>query len=226
LKALKDKKITGEDLILAWEKPLRDVAGALGASTDMTEGYAQPGATALARAEALVIQNAEMAELISEMEVELGSTELVVRETERLQRQLKEIEALFRPNQARVFREGNDLLMRLIGLSFPVGQAVIQTEYYGILRQVQQALAVYPNSRIVIEGHTDSQGSDEANMRLSQERADAVRFYLIANQGIPAERITAVGYGENRPIASEATAEGRAQNRRIDVVVKDARSVN
>lgn len=226
LKSLKEKKITGEDLILAWEKPLRDVAGALGASTDMTEGYEQPGATALSRANTLVAQNAEMAERITEMEVALGSSELVVQESERLQRQLKEIEALFQPNQAQVLREGNDLLMRLIGLSFPVGQAVIQTEYYGILRQVQQALAIYPNSAVVIEGHTDSQGSDETNMRLSQERADAVRIYLVANQGIAADRITAVGYGENRPIASEATAEGRAQNRRIDVVIKDARSFN
>jgi len=224
LKALKEKKITGEELVLGWEKPLRDVAGALGTSTDMTEGYAAPGAAALSRAKSLTAQNAEMSARVAELEVELGSTELVVQETERLQRQLKEIEALFQPNEARVFREGNDLIMRLIGLSFPVGQNVIQTEYYGILRQVQQALAVYPDSMVVIEGHTDSQGSDETNMRLSQERADAVRMYLVANQGLSASRATAVGYGEGRPIAPDGTAEGRAQNRRIDVVIKDARA--
>jgi OOP family OmpA-OmpF porin len=224
LKALKDKKMTGEELILAWEKPLRDVAGALGTSTDMTEGYAAPGAAALDRANSVTAQNAEMEARITALELELGSSELVVQETERLQSQLREIEALFKPNEARVFREGNDLIMRLVGLSFPVGQSVIQTEYYGILRQVQQALAIYPESMVVIEGHTDSQGSDETNMRLSQERADAVRMYLVANQGLSASRATAVGYGEGRPIASDATAEGRAQNRRIDVVIKDARA--
>jgi len=224
LKELSDKKFSGEDLILAWEKPLRDVAGALGVSTDMTEGYAQPGAASLSQATSLVAQNAEMAARITAMEVALGSSELVVQETERLQQELTGIEALFQPNEARVFREGNDLIMRLIGLSFPVGQAVIQTEYYGILRQVQQALAVYPNSMVVIEGHTDSQGSDATNMRLSQERADAVRMYLIANQGLAASRATAAGYGEGRPIASDSTAEGRAKNRRIDVVIKDARA--
>jgi OOP family OmpA-OmpF porin len=224
LKEMNDNKFSGEDLILAWEKPLRDVAGALGVSTDMTEGYAQPGAAALSQANSLNAQNAEMAARITEMEVALGSSELVVQETERLQQELKGIEALFQPNEARVFREGNDLIMRLVGLSFPVGQAVIQTEYYGILRQVQQALAVYPNSMVVIEGHTDSQGSDATNMRLSQERADAVRMYLVANQGLAASRATAVGYGEGRPIASDSTPEGRAQNRRIDVVIKDARA--
>jgi len=224
LKELSDKEFSGEDLILAWEKPLRDVAGALGVSTDMTEGYAQPGAAALSQANSLVAQNAEMVARITEMEVALGSSELVVQETERMHKELTEIEALFQPNEARVFREGNDLIMRLVGLSFPVGQAVIQTEYYGILRQVQQALAVYPNSMVVIEGHTDSQGSDATNMRLSQERADAVRMYLIANQGLAASRATAAGYGEGRPVASDSTAEGRAQNRRIDVVIKDARA--
>jgi outer membrane protein OmpA-like peptidoglycan-associated protein len=224
LKELSDKKFSGEDLILAWEKPLRDVAGALGVSTDMTEGYAQPGTAALSQANSLVAQNAEMTARITEMEVALGSSELVVQETERMHKELTEIEALFQPNEARVFREGNDLIMRLVGLSFPVGQAVIQTEYYGILRQVQQALAVYPNSMVVIEGHTDSQGSDATNMRLSQERADAVRIYLVANQGLAASRATAVGYGEGRPVASDSTAEGRAQNRRIDVVIKDARA--
>jgi OOP family OmpA-OmpF porin len=224
VKALKDKKMTGEDLILAWEKPLRDVAGALGTSTDMTEGYAAPGAAALDRANSVTAQNAEMEARITALELELGSSELVVQETERLQSQLKEIEAQFDPNEARVFREGNDLIMRLVGLSFPVGQSVIQTEYYGILRQVQQALAIYPDSMVVIEGHTDSQGSDETNMRLSQERADAVRMYLVANQGLSASRATAVGYGEGRPIAPDGTAEGRAQNRRIDVVIKDARA--
>jgi OOP family OmpA-OmpF porin len=224
LKELSGKKISGEDLILAWEKPLRDVAGALGVSTDMTEGYAQPGAAALSQANSLIAQNSEMAARITEMEVALGSSELVVQETERLQKELTEIEALFQPNEARVFREGNDLIMRLVGLSFPVGQAVIQTEYYGILQEVQRALAVYPNSMVVIEGHTDSQGSDATNMRLSQERADAVRMYLVANQGLAASRATAVGYGEDRPIASDSTAEGRAQNRRIDVVIKAARA--
>ena len=224
LKALKDKKMTGEELILAWEKPLRDVAGALGTSTDMTEGYAAPGAAALDRANSVTAQNAEMEARITALELELGSSELVVQETERLQSQLREIEAQFNPNEARVFREGNDLIMRLVGLSFPVGQSVIQTEYYGLLQQVQQALSIFPDDNIVIEGHTDSTGSDELNLRLSRERADSVAQYLIANLGMSQARVKSVGYGKNRPIANNETSEGRALNRRIDVVIKNARA--
>lgn len=224
VRALDKKDISGEDLILQWEKPLRDVAGALGASTDMTSGYATPGAESLARAQDLTAKNAEMAARINELEVALGGTEVVVEETERMQRQLKEVEALFRPDQANILREGNDMILRLIGLSFPVGDAVIQTQYFGILTQVQKAISIFPDSPIVVEGHTDSSGSDDLNMKLSQDRATAVREYLIANLGLPAARVTAVGYGKNRPIASNETAEGRAQNRRIDVVIKNARA--
>ena len=176
------------------------------------------------RAMEAVAANEEMTARINELEVALGSTELVVEETERLERELQQVESLFGADQARVFRERNDMIIRLVGLSFPVGDAVIQTQYYGLLRQVQKAISVYPDSPIIIEGHTDSQGGDEANMQLSQERADAVREYLIANQGLDASRVTAVGYGKTRPIASNESESGRAQNRRIDVVIKDARA--
>ena len=171
----------------------------------------------------MVAKNEEMAGRLTELELALGSTEQVVEETQRLERELKEVENLLGPGQAVVLRQGNDLIMRLIGLSFPVGQATIQTEYYGLLRQVQKAIAIYEVSPIVVEGHTDSQGSDQANLRLSQQRADAVREYLIANLGLDAGRITAIGYGEGRPISSNETTAGRAENRRIDIVIKNAR---
>ena len=71
----------------------------------------------------------------------------------------------------------------------------------------------------MVEGHTDTTGSVELNMRLSQARADAVREYLIANQTLTPDRISAVGYGADRPLASNATAAGRAINRRIDILI-------
>lgn len=75
-----------------------------------------------------------------------------------------------------------------------------------------------PNSRIVIEGYTDSAGKPAYNRDLSQRRADAVMQYLIAH-GIAADRLTAVGKGESSPVASNATAEGRRQNRRVNIIV-------
>jgi outer membrane protein OmpA-like peptidoglycan-associated protein len=71
---------------------------------------------------------------------------------------------------------------------------------------------------ITIMGHTDSKGSTQLNQRLSQERAEAVRNYLM-QQGVPAAQIKAVGMGEERPVANNSTAEGRANNRRVEIVV-------
>jgi OmpA-OmpF porin, OOP family len=85
---------------------------------------------------------------------------------------------------------------------------------------VRQAATVFPQSQIVIEGHTDSYGGDETNMTLSRQRAEAVSQYLSSQFGIPAFRITAIGYGETRPIANNETAQGRARNRRIDVRIE------
>ncbi len=72
---------------------------------------------------------------------------------------------------------------------------------------------------IVVEGHTDSQGNDASNLKLSQDRADSVRTYLV-QRGVKSERITAVGKGESVPVASNDTTEGRANNRRVEIIVQ------
>jgi outer membrane protein OmpA-like peptidoglycan-associated protein len=88
------------------------------------------------------------------------------------------------------------------------------------LDQVATALKdTDPDQKISVEGHTDSQGNDATNQRLSQERADSVRAYLV-QRGVPSERVTAVGKGESSPIASNDTAEGRANNRRVEIIVQ------
>ena len=79
---------------------------------------------------------------------------------------------------------------------------------------------MFPRSQIVIEGHTDSYGSDENNMTLSRERADSVRAYLASEFGIPAFRMGTAGYGETQPIANNETPQGRERNRRIDVRIE------
>lgn len=75
-----------------------------------------------------------------------------------------------------------------------------------------------PNKKFVVEGHTDSVGSEENNRRLSQDRADAVRSYLVS-RGVPASQISAVGKGESSPVADNKTPDGRANNRRVEIVV-------
>ena len=91
---------------------------------------------------------------------------------------------------------------------------------YELLSKVQKSIRTFGEPNVVIEGHTDSTGSDEVNEHLSQQRAEAVRAYLTANQTLSYDRIVALGYGSMRPLASNETADGRAVNRRIDVIVK------
>jgi outer membrane protein OmpA-like peptidoglycan-associated protein len=87
------------------------------------------------------------------------------------------------------------------------------------LNQVGKALMAVKKRNIIVEGHTDSQGSESYNQVLSQRRADTVRDYLM-QRGYPADRIQARGMGENRPIADNASPEGRANNRRVEIVIE------
>ena len=116
--------------------------------------------------------------------------------------------------------DGENVIIRLYGLTFPIGKSTIEPQYFSLLTKVQNAFSEFPDCKVIIEGHTDSQGSDIANQRLASERAEAVKQYILANTNIPSARIQAIGYGESRPIASNETQEGRAKNRRIDVVIQ------
>ena len=98
---------------------------------------------------------------------------------------------------------------------FAFGKAIIKPESYPLLNEVAQALKDHPTFVIRIEGHTDNVGSAKANKRLSQQRADSVRKYLIS-KGIEPSRLTAVGYGPDRPIDDNSTEAGRAINRRVE----------
>jgi outer membrane protein OmpA-like peptidoglycan-associated protein len=87
------------------------------------------------------------------------------------------------------------------------------------LDQVANALLAVPARNLIVEGYTDSQGSESYNQGLSQRRADAVRDYLV-QKGYPADRIQALGKGERSPIADNASAEGRANNRRVEIIIE------
>ena len=103
---------------------------------------------------------------------------------------------------------------------FNSGKATFKSEDVPVkIESISSLLKQYPNAKFSIEGHTDSDGSDAFNQKLSQERADVVRNALI-ERGIKAANLTAVGYGESKPIASNKTAAGKAKNRRTEVVLQ------
>jgi outer membrane protein OmpA-like peptidoglycan-associated protein len=105
----------------------------------------------------------------------------------------------------------------LKGVNFKLASAELLEESYYVLEKVYNSLEAYPNVKVEIQGHTDSQGNDQYNMALSYDRAQSVRNYLIM-RGISASRLVARGYGKTKPIASNNTEDGRAQNRRVEVV--------
>jgi outer membrane protein OmpA-like peptidoglycan-associated protein len=111
---------------------------------------------------------------------------------------------------------GVTLILR--DLQFPSASAVLGSGAQGRLAPLAAFLAKQPDTRIQIAGHTDSQGSDSANMDLSTRRAQAVGAYLVST-GVSADRITSLGMGEGSPVATNDTAAGRAINRRVEVTI-------
>ena len=99
---------------------------------------------------------------------------------------------------------------------FNSGKASFQKQTFPVLQSITAILKEYPNSRFSIEGHTDSDGKDAFNQKLSEERAKAVKDYLIEN-GIDSDRLSSIGYGESKPIDTNKTAKGKANNRRVEV---------
>lgn len=114
-----------------------------------------------------------------------------------------------------VFEEGQRNIV-LEGVTFETGRAVLTAASQSILDRVAESLVASPEVNVEVQGHTDNTGSLANNNRISQQRADAVRQYLIS-KGVAAARLTARGYGPSQPKVPNTTADGRAQNRRVEL---------
>jgi outer membrane protein OmpA-like peptidoglycan-associated protein len=110
------------------------------------------------------------------------------------------------------------LIVKMSDVLFDTGKYTLKPNTQISLAKVSGILQAYPGLKLQVEGYTDSVGSDEYNQKLSENRADAVRDFLVS-QGVQPDNITATGYGKTKPVADNATASGRAQNRRVNLVV-------
>ncbi len=129
------------------------------------------------------------------------------------------------PKGAKVDDDGCRIILKetveiTLQLEFKLDSSEILPRHIGKISEVGEFMRQYPDTQAVLEGHTDSTGSEEYNQRLSRERAEAVRSSLIQGFGIKPSRLVAVGMGESRPIADNSTAEGREQNRRVVAVLR------
>ncbi len=113
-------------------------------------------------------------------------------------------------------REVRTLLKKAMqGIQFETGKAKIKKTSYKMLNQIADIFKENPTYKVEVQGHTDNVGKASTNLRLSDQRANAVRDYLI-DQGVPADQLTAKGYGDTMPIADNKTKAGRALNRRVE----------
>lgn len=119
----------------------------------------------------------------------------------------------------------DDTRAELQGVSFKVGSAELVPSTLATLDKTIAGLKKNAKAKVEIEGHTSSEGGEEYNQKLSEDRANSVRDYMI-RKGISKDRVTAVGYGYSRPKASNDTEEGRKQNRRIEVRVTNPEEVD
>lgn len=107
-----------------------------------------------------------------------------------------------------------------LDVKFDFDKAKVKPESYGDIKNLADFMTQYPQTSTVVEGHTDAVGSDAYNQGLSERRANAVRDVLVNEYGVGSERVNAVGYGETRPVADNASADGRAVNRRVEAEVE------
>jgi OOP family OmpA-OmpF porin len=234
---------TPEDLILEMEEPLSRVASEIGATARFDEGPGKTAEQIIEHLDSLANSKEELAQAldertrqvfaleqeISDAQVRLGGVseqrqalEKQLQQQEIERQRLDELERMFQRDEARVLRQGGQVVLRLYGLAFAPGSAQIPARSSDLMKRMETAVRMFPDAEVTVTGHTDSFGSDQANFELSRRRAEAVRAYLIDSARLPAFRVSAVGYGETQPVASNQTADGRARNRRIDVFIKPA----
>ena len=235
---LLEEERTVEEFILVYEQGLAEIAIAAGREPRLDAGIEQLITDLVTDIEALRDRERQLQIEIEESRIRIAGLEEEIRELdeqlggvfrervalvqrleaeERVREQFLRIENMFPGGQAQVSREGDSVVVTLNGLTFASGSAQIDPGHAVLLQTVGEAVDVFPQSRIVVEGHTDAYGGARSNMSLSRARAEAVGTYLSNELGVDGDRISALGYGETRPVANNETTQGRARNRRIEV---------
>jgi len=240
MRALDREDITPEDFVATWEKELAHIGELMGVNVYFDDGPGEAGTELSSAVADLLLARNRLEDQVSEQqrysmtlqqEIETLQTELggqskararlqaELERQERMKEKVRKVEGLFKASEAQVLRVQDRLVLRMIGVSFGSGGTALEARHHTLLGKVRTALAEFPDTPVIVEGHTDSHGADNTNLELSRKRAEAVMQYLLKGGTIAKELLTAVGYGETQPIASNESAEGRQKNRRIDVVL-------
>ncbi|PJA31990.1 MAG: hypothetical protein CO187_06400 [Zetaproteobacteria bacterium CG_4_9_14_3_um_filter_53_7] len=150
----------------------------------------------------------------------LGQARYMLKLKREAEAKIAQLATLFDPSQVELFLTTDaDVIIRMKAMNFPSGSAIVPATSYDLLELASKAVDLFGDRVVRVEGHTDSVGNDEYNQALSERRAVTVKEYLDARFAESNRTITSVGFGEARPIANNEKAEGRGQNRRIDIVL-------
>jgi outer membrane protein OmpA-like peptidoglycan-associated protein len=214
-----------------FETRLDNVSTELGFEGRYEEGFAKTEKDIVLAVQNLKEENKTLKEDLSNLQNESEQLNEKIQQYEKtvvseLQRKkereekIKKVENIFTKDESQLILSENQMIIRLYGLTFGSGSAVITPQHFMLLTKVMRALREFPKKKYLITGHTDDQGNDSYNLNLSENRAAAVRAYLEANMGLPPEQFESIGYGESRPIANNKTADGRRLNRRIEIIIE------
>ena len=239
--SIRAKETNLENVLLGWESSIRRLGDSVDKPIYFDDGEKDAidelvsSVAAMQRGNELLEQdlNDNAAQLdalnaqVATMQERLGGGTQTIEELnqllakqERHRERFAKVETMFPSNQANVLRKGDNVIIRMVGLNFDSGAAALKPEHANMLATLEDAIGVFPESHVVVEGHTDAFGSDAQNLELSQERAEAVVHHLLSSMPISPTNLGSLGYGETRPVANNETSEGRTRNRRIDVVIE------
>ncbi|OYZ22900.1 MAG: hypothetical protein B7Y39_07035 [Bdellovibrio sp. 28-41-41] len=141
-------------------------------------------------------------------------------------RVFEQARAEFKPNEADVYRQGDKMIIRVKSMKFSTGRSDLPAASMGVLSKVKDVIGQLDSQDVVVEGHTDSTGKAEANKKLSSERAAAVADYFVADKAVGSGKIESVGFGFEKPIATNKSKVGREMNRRVDIVIKPSQTAS
>ncbi|MEZ4814092.1 MAG: OmpA family protein [Bdellovibrionota bacterium] len=183
------------------------------------------------KSEDIVLQAESQKQYIHSQDEELAA---IQNEKQEIQSEVKDLKAVkelqdkvaavsrnFNKAEADVYQQGRSVVIRLKGIKFPNNKGEIPSSSFDTLKKVQESIASFTDPQVRIEGHTDAIGGNAANLPLSLKRADSVKRYMTANLNMNETNLQSEGLGSSKPIATNKTAAGRAQNRRVDVVIQE-----
>jgi outer membrane protein OmpA-like peptidoglycan-associated protein len=195
-------------------------AAAAGLSAEAAAAARRDADDARRKADALAAEAQSAKDRVATLEAQNAQ---LGKENERLQKERDDLAGRLTgalSEVAQISKTARGVVVNLPDILFDVNKATLKQNTQNALAKLAGIVSLFPNINLRIEGHTDSTGSDELNMRLSKDRAGSVMGFL-KQQGVAEKRMSDEGYGSKIPVADNATAEGRAKNRRVEIILAE-----